>query len=796
MGAAPDLVTNATSEPAGGVPAVAPRSGPVPACVDFAILISSRLLIHGWILDSAKSVVGAFIRIGQFEIDLLTVARRIPRPDVAVHFKSEAGDVDHGFYALVELRDLVGLPSELELSIITLSGIKQTSLWPVAAHPSPSEEVFAPYIETVKTLVPYLSRVDLRALQEFLSLPASNALGIHLIDFLPLLVQFRVDFCGVLGNNSLLILGTIADPAEQIQSIDVRVGGAAFDLTKYLIFHPRSGNVSRTLPRGPQGVSEECGFFAALELGDLDSMSGEAQFIFHFVDGEAAHQRQAVSWDWQDSMQELISSLHRAGPDKAFPIAEQLQAHASAISGLSSFSRLMLLQQKALVKSLPHFIEDFESGISIRIDLTIPVAGEGIFLSGWLYAEDADRITVDYRNGDAGYSISDNWIRHTRADVVSYLAERGIRGNDPQFGFSCYVPFHPGSRPAYLSIGSDSEPARRLRIDVPERTEDALLSVRRVLNSFSCENRNLRGLMERQIGPAVSAIWASRRKPTRKQFVRSFGAPAPNPSLSAIVPLYGRFDLAEYQLAHFANDPEIQQVDLIYVVDDPAIVDEFLFACPTFYELYRVPFTVLSSGTNLGYAAANNAGAEIARAQRILLLNSDVLPKRRGWAGELLRAFDRLSNPGLLGVKLVYEDGSLQHAGMAYRRYQPWGDLWINTHPCKGLNPDAVSGVREVDAVTAACALIETETYRRLGGFSEDYIIGDFEDSDLCIRAHLEGKRNYVDLDTELYHLERQSQNKIGDARLRTNLTLYNCWRFNSRWSATLDKLGAGKKEE
>jgi GT2 family glycosyltransferase len=76
-----------------------------------------------------------------------------------------------------------------------------------------------------------------------------------------------------------------------------------------------------------------------------------------------------------------------------------------------------------------------------------------------------------------------------------------------------------------------------------------------------------------------------------------------------------------------------------------------------------------------------------------------------------------------------------------------------------------------------------------LGGLSEDYIIGDFEDSDFCLRAVAAGRSNSVSLDIELYHLERQSQARIGDDRWRTHLTLYNCWQHDRRWSAQLEKL-------
>ena len=134
-------------------------------------------------------------------------------------------------------------------------------------------------------------------------------------------------------------------------------------------------------------------------------------------------------------------------------------------------------------------------------------------------------------------------------------------------------------------------------------------------------------------------------------------------------------------------------------------------------------------------------------------MNSDILPKRAGWLGDLVRTYSVLAAPGLLGAKLLYEDGTVQHAGMAFRRLTAWDNLWTNHHPSKGQTPIGLRGVRPVAAVTAACALIEAALYCELGGFCEDYIIGDFEDSDLCLRASRAGRQNYVALDIELYHL-------------------------------------------
>jgi len=116
------------------------------------------------------------------------------------------------------------------------------------------------------------------------------------------------------------------------------------------------------------------------------------------------------------------------------------------------------------------------------------------------------------------------------------------------------------------------------------------------------------------------------------------------------------------------------------------------------------------------------------------------------------------------------------------------GDPALNSELVIIRSGIGLTGVREPDAVTAACVLVEAALFRDLGGFSEDYIIGDFEDSDLCLRARARGRVNRVALDTELYHLERQSQNRLGDALWRTNLTIYNCWLHNRRWSGSMGR--------
>jgi len=297
------------------------------------------------------------------------------------------------------------------------------------------------------------------------------------------------------------------------------------------------------------------------------------------------------------------------------------------------------------------------------------------------------------------------------------------------------------------------------------------------------------------VGPALRSLWERERgRKSRAVAVREFGPRPADPTAIVIVPIFGRYDFIKYQLALFANDDDFAsgRVELVYFIDDPRIIDAAAELCQSGYASYRVPSVMAYTGENHGFGGANNLGASIARGDLLVLLNSDVMPKRAGWVRELRDAHARLPEPGVIGVKLLYHDDSLQHDGMVFERFPFWHGLYGNNHPGKGLpNRDETGAApREVEAVTGACLAISKKLYLSVGGFSEEFIIGDFEDSDLCLRMWSSGKRVYYLPSVELYHLERQSQSLLpeGDS-WRWQLTVFNSWIQHRKWATFIDEL-------
>ena len=348
----------------------------------------------------------------------------------------------------------------------------------------------------------------------------------------------------------------------------------------------------------------------------------------------------------------------------------------------------------------------------------------------------------------------------------------------------------------HVLVATPSEILGRAEIGSPRSSSVPMRDVEALLSLVGPSHPELRRVMD-TVGPAISRVWANRPRPDKQIEIHDFG-PVPNePRLSIIVPIYGRWDFIEYQLALFTGDPEMREHELLYMIDDPRIFEAVLLYVRNIQPMFDVPIRVLYGHDNFGFAGANNAGASVARGELLLLLNSDVVPKEPGWSGRLLDTFARLDDAGLAGVRLLYHDGSLQHAGMRFQRSPALGGMWGNIHPCKGqpADTDPAEGPTKVDCVTAACMLIPADLYREVGGFDEDFIRGDFEDSDLCLKVARTGRHIYYLPGIELFHLERQSQELDDQNAMRAKITLYNCWQQTSRWDETIERLAAGDRD-
>ena len=760
------------------------------ASIDFAHLVGSRLLVYGWILGLAEQIDEAIIEIGHSTIDLAASCVRLRRPDVSRHFSRGPND-EHGFYTLIDLHHPVAEDDSLLLTVTSRSGESYESRWRLQRHTNALEFLPDPDLATLKSLLGSLPGLEATRLRRLL-IESSHVT--KLVDSPispPPSIECEIDLCCVLEERVLIVCGTLSDSTHELNSVQLGFGSKVIDLLKMSMpFARLDSNPGSSIYRRIE-PSQQPEFIVIQTLSGIQEAASEAIVALNTRNGKSFYLSRPLTWDIYESRSSLLSLLHKLHVQSGMELIEKLLSTTRGIRDLATLRSLLEVTHDRLAEQLPTSIQFTSKRLRhwLHIDHAIFIPQNGIFLSGWFHSEHSNFAQVAFHCGQTSSEVSKTWILHTRRDVTTFLEAAGIQPLDHEHGFNCYVAVLPQDHVCWISVTSESGEMRRLRIPAQDHQQSEMQTIRSLLSTFRCEQRGLRALLDRHVGPAVEAVWTKRKQSLSNHSVVRFGSVPTKPEVSIIVPLYGRWDFAEYQLAQFANDESFANVDLIYVVDDPPIYDNFRNAAAGLFGTYQIPFALAFSGTNLGFAGANNFAAQYAKGRFILLMNSDVLPKYPGWLTELVRTYQTLESPGLVGVKLIYEDGTLQHAGIEFRRHSAWDGLWINDHPFKGQMAEHLKGTREVDAVTAACALIDADLFRLLDGLSEDYIIGDFEDSDLCLRARRAGYKNYVALDVVLYHLERQSQNQTGDAVWRTNLTAYNCWLHNQRWSELIEDL-------
>ncbi len=80
--------------------------------------------------------------------------------------------------------------------------------------------------------------------------------------------------------------------------------------------------------------------------------------------------------------------------------------------------------------------------------------------------------------------------------------------------------------------------------------------------------------------------------------------------------------------------------------------------------------------------------------------------------------------------------------------------------------------------------------FMEIGGFDDGYVIGDYEDSDLCLKIARAGLGIVYVPSVQLYHLERQSISKSLDYT-RGVASQHNSWLQTKRWDAQIEALMA-----
>ena len=226
-------------------------------------------------------------------------------------------------------------------------------------------------------------------------------------------------------------------------------------------------------------------------------------------------------------------------------------------------------------------------------------------------------------------------------------------------------------------------------------------------------------------------------------------------SLSAIVVGYNRRDLVAGCVRSVLADRGDLELEVI-VVDNDSHDGTAAMVAEQFPDV-----RLIASPRNVGYGGGLNQGIAVARGRYILVLNQDIV-LRPGALTELVAFAGAHPDAGVVGGRLEYEDGRFQHSAF---RFPDWKQAFFGffdglvplDSEINGRYPDAqLSRPFETEHLLGACMLFRREALDQVGLFDSAFFMY-YEETDLCVRLHTAGWRNYYLPTARVMHVSAAS---------------------------------------
>jgi len=419
-----------------------------------------------------------------------------------------------------------------------------------------------------------------------------------------------------------------------------------------------------------------------------------------------------------------------------------------------------------------------------EIDLALALDG-GLIVGGWMHDPAAMLADIEYLpENSSALSLKPNFHK-----FPGKIAKREDAPQQDVTGFVAWLP-------SVQNLGPLLQPRFQMRL--ASGTTAPLVPAPQPFESSAQRNRILRSVPPQQarphvfshiLGPALTEVEKKLAATVRISEVKDYGTTPASPLASIVIPLYRNLDFLRFQFSSMATDLWlVENAEFIFVLDSPEIQDDTEHMLGGLHILHDMPFKLAIMNRNGGYARACNAGASIATGTTIVMLNSDVVPAKHGWLQQLIQPLFDQPKLGAIGPRLLFEDGSLQHAGLYFARDRQ--GIWLNHHYYKGMpgNYPPALRPREVPGVTGACLITRKDIFDLVGGYTEDYVIGDYEDSDLCLKIRQLGFQIFYEPSVALYHFERRSIRRSADY-MRGLASQYNSWLHTQRWDDDITEL-------
>ncbi len=242
--------------------------------------------------------------------------------------------------------------------------------------------------------------------------------------------------------------------------------------------------------------------------------------------------------------------------------------------------------------------------------------------------------------------------------------------------------------------------------------------------------------------------------------------------VSVIIPFRDQADVTERCLRTLAARAGYPHWEVV-LVDNQSWEPETRALLPKLASDPR--FRIVSYSQPFNWAAINNWAASLCDGEILLFLNNDTEAIVDGWMTAMVEHVQR-KEVGVVGARLLYPDGRVQHAGVLLGINGICGHAFHALSGSSSGYGDFAKTVRNYSAITGACMMVRREVFGELHGFDTGYPVA-YNDIDFCLRARQGGYLIVYTPFAELIHHEAISRGvSTNRAESRTMIQRWTRW--------------------
>ncbi len=221
--------------------------------------------------------------------------------------------------------------------------------------------------------------------------------------------------------------------------------------------------------------------------------------------------------------------------------------------------------------------------------------------------------------------------------------------------------------------------------------------------------------------------------------------------ISIIIPTKDQAALLKVALDSIIEKTEYTNYELI-VINNNSVTPAFFNLVNAYTASHPGIFRVVDAAMPFNFSKLINIGVGAGTGSYLLFLNNDIEVIEGTWLTNML-GYAQQKHIGAVGVKLLYPDDIIQHAGIAIGIGEATAHVLAHEKRESAGHFDNLKAATNYAAVTAACMMVNRKKFLEVGAMDESLPV-EYNDVDLCLKLYQRGYYNVYLPQVEVYHYE------------------------------------------